>query len=64
MGLSYTDLQKMNAVDAIENLKTTYKKLAREWHPDKNQHRKEEAEIKFKEITNAYGEFQRKYNFK
>lgn len=64
LGLSYTELQKMNNAEAIDQLKAAYKKLAREWHPDKNQHRKAEAEIKFKEITNAYTQFQGKYNFK
>ena len=31
-----------------------YRKLALEWHPDKNPDKTEEAEAKFREITEAY----------
>ena len=37
-----------------EEIKKAYRKLAMEWHPDKNPHRMEEAEKKFKEIGEAY----------
>jgi len=36
------------------DIKKAYRKTALVWHPDKNQHRKEEAEERFKEISNAY----------
>jgi DnaJ family protein A protein 5 len=36
------------------DLKKAYRKLALEWHPDKNAHRHDEAEAKFKEIRGAY----------
>lgn len=36
------------------DIKKSYKKLAFQWHPDKNKDKKEEAEKKFKEISNAY----------
>lgn len=32
----------------------SYRKLALRWHPDKNPNNKEEAEKKFKEISEAY----------
>jgi hypothetical protein len=32
----------------------SYRKLALRWHPDKNPDNKEEAEVKFKEISEAY----------
>ncbi len=42
--------------DASESkIKKEYYKLAQKWHPDKNPNNKEEAEEKFKEITEAYG---------
>jgi len=32
----------------------SYKKMALRWHPDKNPENKEEAEARFKEISEAY----------
>ena len=41
--------------DASEaDIRKAYKKLAIRWHPDKNPDNKEEAEEKFKEISEAY----------
>ena len=41
--------------DANESeLKRAYRKMALEWHPDKNSHRPEEAETRFKEVRGAY----------
>ena len=37
-----------------ETIKKSYKKLAMKWHPDRNPKNKEEAENKFKEISEAY----------
>lgn len=37
-----------------DEVRKAYRKLALEWHPDKNQTRIEEAEVKFKEISEAY----------
>lgn len=37
-----------------EEIKKSYKKLAFKWHPDKNKDNAQEAELKFKEISNAY----------
>jgi len=36
------------------DIKKAYKRLAMQWHPDKNQNKKEEAEAKFREISEAY----------
>lgn len=42
--------------DAEESsIKKAYYKLAQKWHPDKNNDNKEQAESKFKEISEAYG---------
>jgi hypothetical protein len=36
------------------DIKRAYKKLALQWHPDKNVENKEEAENKFREVAEAY----------
>jgi DnaJ homolog subfamily C member 3 len=42
----------------VAEIKRAYKKLALQWHPDKNQDKREEAEAKFQEIAAAYEVFQ------
>ncbi|KAI8013591.1 hypothetical protein LOK49_LG05G00687 [Camellia lanceoleosa] len=39
---------------SISEIKRAYKKLALQWHPDKNVDNREEAETKFREIAAAY----------
>ncbi|KAJ6803888.1 dnaJ protein P58IPK-like protein A [Iris pallida] len=39
---------------SIAEIKRAYKKLALQWHPDKNVDNREEAELKFREIAAAY----------
>uniref|UniRef100_G3PPQ6 DnaJ heat shock protein family (Hsp40) member B6a n=1 Tax=Gasterosteus aculeatus TaxID=69293 RepID=G3PPQ6_GASAC len=39
---------------SADDIKKAYRKLALRWHPDKNPENKEEAEIKFKELSEAY----------
>lgn len=38
----------------VEEVKKSYRKLALKWHPDRNPNNREEAEVKFKEISRAY----------
>ena len=37
-----------------EELRRAYRRAALAWHPDKNAHRREEAEERFKEVSNAW----------
>ena len=37
-----------------EDIKRSFKKLAKKWHPDKNPNNPEEATKKFKEVSEAY----------
>lgn len=39
---------------SASEIKRAYKKLALQWHPDKNVDNREEAEAKFREIAAAY----------
>lgn len=38
----------------VADLKKAYRRLAMQWHPDKNQENRQEAEERFKEISEAY----------
>ena len=50
----YYKLFELNNNASIDDIKKAYKKLAIKYHPDKNPNNKEEAEEKFKEISQAY----------
>ena len=39
---------------SIEEIKSAYRKAAMQWHPDRNPENKEEAEMRFRECTEAY----------
>lgn len=53
-GLFY-DVLEVSETATQEEIKKAYRKLALKWHPDKNPNSKEEAEKKFKELSEAYG---------
>src|SRR5499425_2201885 len=38
----------------LEEVKSAYRKAALKWHPDRNPENKTEAEVKFRECTEAY----------
>lgn len=44
----------VSKTSSIAEIKRAYKKLALQWHPDKNVENREEAEAKFQEIAAAY----------
>jgi DnaJ-class molecular chaperone len=57
MPVQYKDYYKTLGVSksaTAKEIKSAYRKLAREWHPDVNPTRKKQAEEKFKEISEAY----------
>ncbi|KAL0440779.1 UNVERIFIED_CONTAM: DnaJsubfamily B member 4 [Sesamum radiatum] len=53
MGVDYYNILKVNRNASDEDLKKAYRRLAMIWHPDKNVN-KQEAEAKFKQISEAY----------
>ena len=48
------DILNVSPDASIDDIKKSYKKLAFQWHPDKNKDTPDEAEKKFKDISNAY----------
>ncbi|KAK6931169.1 DnaJ domain [Dillenia turbinata] len=55
MGFDYYNLLKVPKNASQEDLKKSYKRLAMEYHPDKNRNSsKTEAEAKFKQVSEAY----------
>ncbi len=51
---SYYEILNVKKDASEDDIKKSYKKLAMKWHPDKNPDNKEEAEKRFKEISEAY----------
>src|ERR1700730_9110382 len=57
MPVQYKDYYKILGVPktaTAKEIKSAYRKLARQWHPDVNPTRKKQAEEKFKDIAEAY----------
>ncbi|XP_059289806.1 uncharacterized protein LOC132043322 [Lycium ferocissimum] len=55
MGVDYYNILKVNRNASEEDLRKAYRRLAMIWHPDKNLGtNKNEAEAKFKQISEAY----------
>ncbi|CAN6456422.1 unnamed protein product [Victoria cruziana] len=54
MGVDYYSVLKVSKEANEEDLKKAYRRLAMKWHPDKNPNDKNEAETKFKQISEAY----------
>ena len=54
MGQDYYDLLGVSKNADTNEIKKQYKKMAMKYHPDRNKDNKEEAEKKFKDISNAY----------
>ena len=50
----YYEILIVSRTAAIEEIKSSYRKLAMQWHPDRNPENKQEAEIRFRECTEAY----------
>ncbi|XP_029110538.1 dnaJ homolog subfamily B member 6b isoform X1 [Scleropages formosus] len=52
--VDYYQILGVSKNSSQEDIKKAYRKLALKWHPDKNPENKEEAERKFKELSEAY----------
>lgn len=62
----YYSILNVNKSSTKEEIKSAYKKLAMQYHPDKNIDNKEKAEEKFKEVSEAYevlSDDQKKHNY-
>jgi molecular chaperone DnaJ len=50
----YYEVLGVTRTAAVEEIKSAYRKAALKWHPDRNPVNKSEAEVKFRECTEAY----------
>jgi len=50
----YYEVLGVSRTAAVEEIKSAYRKAALKWHPDRSPENKTEAEVKFRECTEAY----------
>src|SRR3974390_3074481 len=50
----FYEVLSVSKTATVEEIKSSYRKSAMQWHPDRNPDNKEEAEIRFRECTEAY----------
>ena len=50
----YYEVLGITKTASVEEIKSSYRKSALKWHPDRNPESKEEAEVRFRECTEAY----------
>ena len=50
----YYEVLGVTRTATIEEIKSSYRKAALKWHPDRNPENKSEAEVQFRECTEAY----------
>jgi molecular chaperone DnaJ len=50
----YYEVLGVTRTAAVDEIKSAYRKAALKWHPDRNPENKSEAEVKFRECTEAY----------
>src|SRR6266436_229038 len=50
----YYEVLGVTRTAAVDEIKSAYRKAALKWHPDRSPENKSEAEVKFRECTEAY----------
>src|SRR5262249_57714232 len=50
----YYEVLGVTRTASVEEIKSAYRKCALKWHPDRNPENKADAEVKFRESTEAY----------
>jgi molecular chaperone DnaJ len=50
----FYEILGVSKTSTVDEIKASYRKSALKWHPDRNPENKDEAEIKFRECTEAY----------